>query len=275
MNKMFEDGLYSEEDFTLSLGDYRAITSVTNPEDMIVGVASAPWYGRAITQSIYKRAYVDFQAMPPLKNYKDENVRQVYQVSDGLYRPQSFICSSCKHPDVAMKWLDYWLGEEGTLRTDNYGKEGRDWVWTDEFPSLAGKTPSRKIINTLEGSGNTEFPGHTGVPNYISKDLFESTTADPNSTGRTYNDFRAHQAYAPYCVKGNLPEVVWCSDEDLLAERSELNTVIGEYVRSSYASFIMGKTDIDSDADWQAYLDGLEALGLTHYLEVLNTYYGL
>ena len=68
---------------------------------------------------------------------------------------------------------------------------------------------------------------------------------------------------------------MWCADEELLAEYSELNTTIGEYVRSSYASFILGKTDIDNDADWQAYLDGLESLGLSRYLEVLNTYYGL
>ena len=275
MNKMYEDGLYSEEDFTLGLNDYRAIINVTKPEDMVVGLAAAPWYGRCVTQSIYERAYEDFQALPPLKNYKDENVREMYQKDTAIYRPQSFICSSCEHPEVAIKWLDYWLSQEGLLQTSEYGIEGRDWEWTNDLPSLAGNYPSLRILRTVEGSGNKDVPGHTGVPVYLTKELFEATTADPESKGRTYHDYRAHMAYAPYAVMGNIPSVVWCADEDVLAEYSELNTTIGEYVRSSYASFILGKTDIDNDADWQAYLDGLEQVGLSRYLEVLHTYLGL
>lgn len=275
MNKMFEDGLYTEEDFTLGLNDMRAITSVTSQDNVVCGVIAAPFYFRAITQSIYENCFVDYQPIPPLKNYKDENVREIYQRWDAMYYPQSFINSSCKNPEVAVKWLDYWLSEEGALRTAKYGQEGRDWEWTSEIPSLAGKTPSLRILRQVEGSGNVEFAGQTGVPFYVSKDLFESTTADPNSTARNYHDYRAHQVYDPYCVKGNIPAIVWCSDEDILIEYSELKTTIGEFIRAEYAKFIMGTTDIDNDSDWQAYLDGLNALGLPRYLEVLDVYYGL
>ena len=113
------------------------------------------------------------------------------------------------------------------------------------------------------------------MPTYVTREMFEQTAVDPESTGRTYPDYRAHMNYEPYCVKGNIPEIVWCSDEELVIEYSELSTLIGEYVRSSYASFILGRTDIDNDDDWQAYLDGLEELGLSRYLEVLDIYYGL
>ena len=275
INKLYEDGLYSEEDFILNLTDYRATTSKATPEEIIVGLAAAPFYMRAVTQSIYNRAYVDFEAIPPLKNYYDESVRETYQRSDALYYPSCFISANCEHPEAAIEWLDYWLGQEGTMKTTWYGVEGRDWEYTDEFKSLVGETPSILVKASLEGSGNTEVPAHTGVPTYVTRALFEQTAVDPESTGRTYPDYRAHMNYDPYCVKGNIPEIVWCADEELLAEYSELNTTIGEYVRSSYASFILGKTDIDNDADWQAYLDGLESLGLSRYLEVLNTYYGL
>ena len=275
INKMYEDGLYSEEDFILTLNDYRAITSASTPEEIIVGVAAAPFYMRAITQSIYERAYVDFEAIPPLKNYYDESVREVYQRSDALYYPACFISSNCEHPEAAIKWLDYWLGQEGTMKTTWYGIEGRDWEYTDEYESLVGETPSILIKASLEGAGNTDVPAHTGVPTYVTREMFEQTAVDPESTGRTYPDYRAHMNYEPYCVKGNIPEIVWCSDEELVIEYSELSTLIGEYVRSSYASFILGRTDIDNDDDWQAYLDGLEELGLSRYLEVLDIYYGL
>lgn len=275
INKLYEDGLYSEEDFILNLTDYRATTSKATDEEMIVGLAAAPFYMRAVTQSIYKDAYTNFEAIPPLKNYYDGSVRETYQRSDALYYPSCFISANCEHPEAAIEWLDYWLGQEGTMMTTWYGIEGRDWEWTDEYKSLVGKTPSILVKASLEGSGNTEVPAHTGVPTYVTRELFEATAVDPESTGRTYPDYRAHMNYDPYCVKGNIPEIVWCGDEELLAEYSELNTTIGEYVRSSYASFILGKTDIDNDADWQAYLDGLEELGLSRYLEVLNSYYGL
>ena len=275
INKLYEDGLYSEEDFILNLTDYRATTSKSTPEEMIVGVAAAPFYMRAVTQSIYERAYVDFEAIPPLKNAYDENVRETYVRSDGLYSLQSFISANCEYPEAAIEWLDYWLGQEGTMMTTLYGIEGRDWEYTDEYESLIGEKPSILVKSTLEGSGNTEVPAHTGVPNYVSRDLFNQTAADMNSNGRTYHDYRAAMNYDPYAVNGNIPEIVWCSDEDLVTEYYELNTTIGEYIRSSYASFILGKTDIDNDDDWQAYLDSLEALGLSRYLEVLNSYYGL
>lgn len=275
INKLYEDGLYSEEDFILTLNDYRAIVNAASPENIVVGLAAAPFYMRAVTQSIYNRAYIDFQAIPPLKNYKDENVRETYMRADGMVYPQTFICSTCEHPEIAVKWLDYWLSEEGLMRTDRFGIEGVDWEWSDKFPGLDGEKPSIEIHSTLSNAGNTTVPACTGVPIYYSHELFLKTANDPDSVNRVLNEYRSHEAYAPYAVKGNIPQVFWCSDEDILAEYSELNTTIGEYVRAGYASFILGNTDIDNDADWQAYLDGLEGIGLSRYLEILPIVLGL
>jgi putative aldouronate transport system substrate-binding protein len=189
--------------------------------------------------------------------------------------PQTFICSTCEHPEIAVKWLDYWLSEEGLMRTDRFGIEGVDWEWSDKFPGLDGEKPSIEIHSTLSNAGNTTVPACTGVPIYYSHELFLKTANDPDSVNRVLNEYRSHEAYAPYAVKGNIPQVFWCSDEDILAEYSELNTTIGEYVRAGYASFILGNTDIDNDADWQAYLDGLEGIGLSRYLEILPIVLGL
>lgn len=274
MNKLYEDGIYPEEDFILNLNDYRAIVNATTPEDIIVGLAAAPFYMRCITHSIYNRAYLDFEALPPLKNYYDPNVREIYKWFESLTVPQAVICGSCEHPEIAIQWLDYWLGDEGSMLTTMYGIKDRDYVWTDEFPSMAGNKPSLLITSTLENSGNKDVPAHTAVPNYISKALFESSAADMNSAGRSYHDWRADMAYEPYGVLGNVPRVVWCADEDILLEYQELSVAFGDYVRASMASFVLGKTDIDDDAAWQAYLDELEAMGLERYLEIIPQYLG-
>ena len=58
-----------------------------------------------------------------------------------------------------------------------------------------------------------------------------------------------------------------------MAERAELGTLINEYVMASATEFVLGVRDINDDAQWEAYLNELDAMGLEHYIEVLETYY--
>ena len=49
---------------------------------------------------------------------------------------------------------------------------------------------------------------------------------------------------------------------------SEYATAIQDFFESQQALFISGEQDIDDDATWQAYVDGLESLGLSEYLRM-------
>ena len=51
---------------------------------------------------------------------------------------------------------------------------------------------------------------------------------------------------------------------DMLGGNSNLNT----YVAENYASFITGSKDINSDADWEAYLAGFSALNLDKIMAI-------
>ena len=275
MRAMNEEGLYPEEDFTLTLGDYRNTTNAANPEDIIVGVGSAPYYMRFITQSIYSRCYDDFEAIPPLRNYYDPEVRQTAQRAKNLPVLACCINANCKNPDIAVAWLDYWLTEQGTHLNTLYGLEGRDWEWDDTTPNLAGTTPSINIKQTLENSGNRDCPGHTGVPNYMTKEMFLQTAA--TKSGRTYPDYLAHMIYEPYAVYTNIPFISWCGDYDIGTEYGELNTQINDFVRTSLASFVLGKPGFDpnNDGDWQNYLNQLNGLGLERYIQIVPDYLGI
>lgn len=275
LRSMNEEGLYPEDDFTLTLGDYRNTTNRANPEEIIVGVAAAPYYMRCITQSIFSRAYEDFEALAPLKNYKNPEVRQTLQRFTTFPTLSVVINSNCKNPDVALKWLDYWYSEEGSHLTTLYGLEGRDWVWDNEVPGLNGATPSIKALQTLENSGNMDCPGHTGVPNYMSKEMFLQTAA--TKAGRTYPDYLAHMIYEPYAVDQNIPIIAWCADYDIGTEYAELNTTIEDYVRTSLAAFTLGKPGFDpnNDADWDNYVKTLDGIGLQRYIEIIPTAIGI
>ena len=54
-----------------------------------------------------------------------------------------------------------------------------------------------------------------------------------------------------------------------------LRQQINQYVNESIAQFIVGDLDINSDADWQEYLDTLDRLELDTYLEIEQRTYDL
>ena len=78
----------------------------------------------------------------------------------------------------------------------------------------------------------------------------------------------ANKAYNAVGVESGFPAGVWCDDTDLTTERSELKTVIDTAIKTAYSEFILNRRDPNSDAEWQAYLDNLNALGLERYCEV-------
>ena len=59
--------------------------------------------------------------------------------------------------------------------------------------------------------------------------------------------------------------------QEELDQVSEIEATIRTYVDESLTRFILG--DMDVEADWDAYLNELETIGLSMYLEVAQTAY--
>lgn len=65
---------------------------------------------------------------------------------------------------------------------------------------------------------------------------------------------------------------VWFSAEDA-TELAQLQTNLDDYVNRTNAEFITGQRDINDDAAWAEYLQGLTDLGLPRYLELMQAAY--
>ena len=50
---------------------------------------------------------------------------------------------------------------------------------------------------------------------------------------------------------------------------ADLQTNIENAISTAYAEFILGRRDVDDDAEWEEYKQSLEDLGLSRYLEVV------
>jgi putative aldouronate transport system substrate-binding protein len=63
---------------------------------------------------------------------------------------------------------------------------------------------------------------------------------------------------------------VWI-DPSLASEVATLQTNLENYIQQNSLQFVTGSKNIDSD--WDAYVKGLEGLGLKRYLEIQQTAY--
>ena len=83
--------------------------------------------------------------------------------------------------------------------------------------------------------------------------------------------YRANLAYRPYAVQKPVANRRLAREyTDEAAEYSELNSLISSAVSAYATDVILGRKDLEGD--WQAYLDGLGAMGLARYLELTQLY---
>ena len=266
LNNMHKEGLFPEEVYSLDLNQYRAVVNVTKPEDMVVAVAAAPYWMRFVTQSIYTTAYDDFTFLPPLKKDADTPAQTILNTPrSGEY---GAITSKCKDPVLAIKWLDAIADPEIHVTTQN-GVEGVNWIRKSaegEFPIVIQKVADAP----LTGSGSTQnivwqdWTAPQPIRSYYDSYLEEGSDSWKMNTIQ----WEANKAYLDVGVYDGFPASVWNTDTDLNTESSELKTAIETAIRTAYSEFILNRRDPNSDAEWQAYLDNLNALGLERYLEV-------
>ena len=273
VRQLVADGLLDEITYTQDLNQYRAVVNVTEPKDMKVAVAAAPYYMRFVTQSIYNRAYEDFYFLPPVEG--PTGLRQCsYEETGNMLN--WCITSACKDPVAAIKWLDY-LTAPYTIAYTSYGDEGTDWVFTGEYNESYCDAPAiKRITSTLLADGaSTQNRRWTGwLSRIYLPDGYRSNYQIPTSLMQI-NQNAASEVYMSYAVSNGVPSFVWNTDEDLALEISDLEGQITDYAANMWTQFILGALDINDDAQWAAYEQGLEELDLDRYLELKAQLWGI
>ena len=80
-----------------------------------------------------------------------------------------------------------------------------------------------------------------------------------------YDEKKAtEEAYEANLTKEIIPS--YWSDLDKIDTFSDTNTAIKDFFEQQQAQFVCGELDIDNDADWQAYVDGMYSLGLEDWV---------
>jgi len=275
LNGLYRDGLISKDSFTAS----RTVRAQLNSAkyESVIGAIPNMHNGNLGTRETGQPVrWIDYESIAPLQGPDGYRVARY-----DPYEPYTLggvIPVTCKNPALVVRWLDWFMSEEGTVML-MYGQKGVGW--TDPDPGATGADGSPAKIKPIPITpGSAEYGNVTWgprFPNYRSFDIRNSVqVADdmfaPDGSGRDrYGDVNIRQMYVPYAQKKEdiIPPLYFLPEQSM--DMAALRTNINIYVDESIAKFIVG--DLDIDSGWTAFQNNLKNLGLARYLDIIQTTY--
>lgn len=259
---LYAEGLIDEQTYSQDEAQFQALLN-RKEEDAIVALYPN-WFAAAEMDTNCVQ-WTDFVVVPPLMG--ESGLRQSAARRGGDFRLHCAISSTCKNPDKAFELLDYFLSDEGNMCTQ-WGIEGVNYEWIDG-KNYAGGDKSVSIIGSRYATNR--------MPRYDSTTVRYASMDDEGTynSDTTYVLVSAADAYEPYYVWHNIPNIIWCSDTEVADKKANYQVLFNEYIQTMNTQFVMGKLDINDDAAWNEYLAKLNEMGLDDYISCLEVYFGL
>lgn len=263
LNKLYSEGLLDSEAFVQKPDQTRQF--VENGEAIMLG--AMPTGTPAAFADDTGEATKNYVTVPPLTGPKGFRTTGYYPAELGL---NGMVTKDCKDPAAAVKWMDFLLSEEATMR-QVFGVEGVDWVKADEGAVGSGGNPAiLKEINILPGM-NEQNQGIELLA-AMTQRLFDGRQIDPDDIW--YIERRLVEETTKNYDIGVAPKKVvqkpFMSIEDATLV-DELWMPLRDHVKSNAAQFVTGVRDIETE--WDAYLAELEQIGAAEYVALYQKYY--
>jgi len=272
LNGLMEAGLM---DKNYPSNDENALKTLVALEDGNT-VASGSWGGmhNAATDHRIRNAY---EIVAPLKG-PDGFVNSFYDhYATGVNPGKATIPATSEKVDLAMAWMDTMYDQEVAFR-GRYGELGVDWdVPTPGTMAVDGGPAKYKDINN---QWNVPTYSHWFTSSPAMWGRYGSMTSEPqpktDKDGNPIHDlelslYLAARLYENYVIPCSIPNFFF--DQETATKANEWKTNINDYCRSAITDFIFGNTDVNSDADWDAYVAQVKGLGLDEYLQVMQDNY--
>ena len=265
LNKLYEDGLFDQDNF--SLDDTSIKAKVHNDE---VGISMTSM-GQMSNWNKEREAdgKEDVWIGIPYPTADDGSICCVFGGAGIGLSNRSTVISKCTDEEtmkLCLQVLDYAYTQEGFLYW-NFGKQGVSWDYDENgepafLPLVTEDTDTDPMI---------KYNGST----------FGGTCIQATKLLYLKNSKAAVDANDTWFY--SVPEEVtagckWPTGPTFTIEESdELNILnpsnIGTYTSESFANFVTGVQDIDDDATWEAYLAGYDGYNLARILEIRQACY--
>ncbi|MFD3406544.1 ABC transporter substrate-binding protein [Kribbella sp. NPDC058693] len=274
LNSLYKDGLIDKGAFTQNPD---ALQQQGNHAGTVVlGSATVLHPGIFVTTGSPDGRDKQYDAVPPLTGPDGANFTGYnFPSAPGA----TFVLTSKATQEEqiqAIKLLDYIFTDEGQIN-GQFGTEGKTWVKPGagdvaldkslkpvfkQIPQKVGSKPPNSGWGALAQYNNT---AHFRNSEAIGTDIY-------SQAGYERRLFDATKLYAGHEDKAKIYPYwkVWI-DPAQANEVATLQTNIDNYVQQNALQFVTGSKNIDTD--WDAYIKGLDGLGLKRYLEIQQTAY--
>ena len=228
------------------------------------------WFSIFTTGKNEKDATDDLMFQPLTSSVSPE---AVVPGSTRMARETFAITKNCPSPEAALRWVDYFYGEEGSYFLSK-GPEGSLWDWAEN-------DKGEKVRVYAEGIdvSNTEEERSRITPNYgitvptmgypETDDMMILT--DPNQEpDRTFIEFIDSETQAKITPNAKVPyPLLYLTTEESEKVRDS-ETDLKTYVEQMEAKFITG---VEPLSNWDKYVKTIESMGVEEYVSVYQTAY--
>lgn len=168
------------------------------------------------------------------------------------------ITTACEDVEAAIRYLDFWYSEEGTLMK-NFGTEGVSYEMVNGYP-----TYTDLILNNPDGySISDTLGGYTRAANpsvgLIDVRYYEQyyQLEEQVEAMYTWNE------YADNAVSVLMPSVTPTSDES--EELALIENAVKTYVEEELTKFIMGLRSMD---EWDSFVETVKGMNVERAIEI-------
>lgn len=278
-NTLYNEGALYDGDFTQT---EEQMKSIINQDGAPVLAFTIGTISNCIDVTSNPDLYAQYEAMSPLKGPDGTQLTTYFKylsINDGNFS----ITDTCKSPEAALRWADFFYSEIGDLASQYGADEGKDWVLNPEGKfGLNGEPAKYEILNKYSAETQNHDWQDLGIrvapAEYRLGAAVEQDVDVKGADGLEKLLYDAtEQKYAPY---GQTEEN---SDLDVLPklkltseETSSISTVaveIEKLIDEASTAYIVGTRNINDDKDWDSFKDALDKAGLKDLLEVYQTAY--
>lgn len=278
-NTLYNEGALYDGNFTQT---EEQMKSIINQDGAPVLAFATGTISNDIDVTSNPDLYAQYEPMAPLKGPDGTQLTTYFKylsISDGNF----CLTDTCKNPEAAMRWVDFFYSEIGDLASQYGADEGKDWVLNPEGKfGLNGEPAKYEILNKYSAEtqnhdwqdlGIRVAPAEYRLGSAVEQDV---DVKGPDGLEKLLYD-ASEQKYAPY---GQTEEN---SDLDVVPrlkltseETSQISTVaveIEKLIDETSTAYIVGTRNINDDKDWDSFKDALDKAGLKDLLEVYQTAY--
>lgn len=274
LHKLYAEGLLYPESLTMNSESVKALAL---NEEELVGAAPAGHPAMFLDIVTNPERYRHYTAVPPLQG--PDGTRQATCFPYSSIEGGEFIITTAnKHPEISMRWADDFYSYTTGMRR-SWGEEGVAFRAAEPGEvGLDGKTPALfKTLVPFDEQAQNEHWSWLGVE-YVDSALWNGiNVTTPDMDLYSPEGFEkllwveTEAKYEPYRTEqySELPKLRLGSDEN--DELAMLQVQLKNYIEACRADFIIGNLSLEHD--WETYIETLENLGLSRYLELKQDAY--